>query len=211
MLTMSELARQWEDYLAKERNLIIYHPDDPLRAALAHGALLGVKAAGLPEGMLAAVVATIESASVTLPLGVGGRSLVLLSRSAIADPVTHMEVVGHEGHHDQQSDTIGHAQSAVDYILSLRLRAAREADAYAVGLFIRYVLTGYLDVESAVRALRSDTYDLDGEGLNLAEGFLRSHLATIGAGLCPNLTTARLFLTWLRQVAPERIVPALAA
>ena len=85
-------------------------------------------------------------------------------------------------------------------------RARAEADAYAVGLFVGYLLTGMLPtLDGALASLSSDTYHLAADEVALGRGVLESHLTTMASGLCPPLTIAVDVLAWLRAPHPELI------
>lgn len=197
------LFQRLADHLARTRGLVIVGPDDPVRRAVVEGARLGLRLAGVDPG---AVLDRLDTISVCLPLGAGGRSLVLLSRAAMTDAVRACETLGHEAHHDRQSDDGGHARHAWDYALSSELRARYEADAYAVGLWVRYLLTGEPpELHGALVALGGPTYHLSAGDRSLAEGVLTSHVDAIRAGQCPPITTAAEILEWFRTQAPEVI------
>ena len=191
-------------HLASTQGLSILGPDDPIRRIVIEGARLAMRLAGTdPDPWLQ----RLDTLSLCLPLGVGGRSVVLLSRAALADPISAVVVLAHEAHHDRQSDTGGHVRHAWDYLVSSELRARYEAEAYAVGLWAQYLLTGQTpDARGAMAALGAPTYHLDAGDVALAEGILASHVATIRAGVCPPLSTALDLLRWLREHHPDAIV-----
>jgi hypothetical protein len=197
--------QRYAEHLSATQGLVVVGPDDPVRRAVVEGARVGLRLAGVdPEPILG----RLDTLSVCLPLGVGGRSLVLLSRAAMQSADRAMETLGHEAHHDRQSDRGGHVRHAWDYVASPELRARFEAEAYAVGLWARYLLTGQVpDPHGSLVALGGPTYHL-GEGeLSLASGVLLSHVDTIRKGMCPPISTAVELLGWLRVEAPECIVP----
>jgi hypothetical protein len=97
-------------------------------------------------------------------------------------------------------------RTSIDYVASPELRARAEADAYAVGLFVGYLLTGMLPtLDGALASLSSDTYHLAADEVALGRGVLESHLTTMASGLCPPLTIAVDVLAWLRATHPELI------
>lgn len=204
MLTMPQ-AHALGDHLAGLHRTTIVTPDDaPARAARA---ILSALGRGVPA--LADLVAELEvranRVSVTLPTP--GGSLVILSPAAVADPLRYAMTVAHELVHADQRDEAGFAQVAVDYLAAPELRARAEADAYAVGLWVAYLLTGVLpSIDDAVRSLSSDTYHLEPEHVELGRGVLLSHVETMAQGLAPPLRVAVEVLAWLRAEAPEAIV-----
>ena len=122
-----------------------------------------------------------EHVSVTLPTP--WSPVIVLSPAAVADAVTECATLAHEWTHVGQLARAGRVQGAVDYT-SGELRAQREADAYAAGLWLRYVLTGALP--DAAPAL-SSLYHLDAGDAALATAIIASHLDTIRAGALPPL------------------------
>jgi hypothetical protein len=203
---MSDLwpvARGLADHLASVRGLTIVEPGNPYRRALMGGASLALRLVGIDPAPL---VDRMERTSACLPLGVGNRSLVLLSDHAVSDAVTFAAVVSHEGHHDAQEDEAGHLRGAWDYLASAEVRAKRDADAYAVGIFVRYLLTGEpVEDHGALASLESGPYHLGPGEVSLCRGLLLSHLASMRAGVCPPLSTAALALAYLRAHHPAGI------
>lgn len=201
--TMSVFAA-YAEHLAATRGITVVGPDDPIRRIVVEGARVGLRLAGLDPG---AILDRLDTISVCLPLGVGGRSLVLLSRAAMRSAEGAMETLAHEAHHDRQSDDGGHLRHAWDYAVSAELRARYEAEAYAVGLWARYLLTGQKpEAHDSLVSLGGGTYHLGEGDLSLAAGVLTSHVDSIRAGVCPPLSTAAELLAWLRAEAPEAIV-----
>lgn len=78
-----------------------------------------------------------------------------------------------------------------------------EGDAYAVTQSIHEYLTGH--PQPLVDCLRPlvESYNLLGNGAQMAESILRSHYATIAAGLVPNVTMALVARAWLEANAPD--------
>ena len=205
MLTLTQ-ARALGAHLAGLHRTTIVEPGDA--PAVAARAMLAALGRGVPA--LADLVAALEvrasHVSVTIPTPAG--SLVILSPAAVADPMRYASTVAHEVTHAKQRDDAGFAQVAVDYVASPELRARAEADAYAVGLWVEYLLTGsFPTADDAVRSLSSDTYHLAAEEVELGRGVLESHLATMAQGLPPPLPVAVEALAWLRAHAPDAIVP----
>ena len=197
------VANGLRHHLSVVRGVTFVNSDNPLRAALVEGAKWGLKLAGISDpGFLN----KIERTSVCIPLVVGNQSLVLLSSEDARDPVTYAEAVAHQAHHDAQSDDGGHVRVAWEYVISDELRAKREADAYAVGVWTRYLLTGLIlsDSDSLVE-LETGPHHLDVGNLSLCRGVLVSHLATIRSGSCPPISTAKVILDYLKSNHPGSI------
>lgn len=204
MLSMPQ-AHALGAHLAGLHRTTIVEPDDaPARVARA---ILSALGHGVPA--LASLVADLEvrasRVSVTLPTP--GGSLVILSPAAVADPVRYAVTVAHELVHADQRDAAGAVQVAADYLAAPELRARAEADAYSVGLWVAYLLTGVMPtVDAAVASLASDTYHLAPDEVELGRGVLLSHVETIAQGLAPPLRVAVEALAWLRANAPASIV-----
>ncbi len=204
MLSMPQ-AHALGAHLAGLHRTTIVEPDDaPARVARA---ILSALGHGVPA--LASLVADLEvrasRVSVTLPTP--GGSLVILSPAAVADPLRYAVTVAHELVHADQRDAAGAVQVAADYLAAPELRARAEADAYSVGLWVAYLLTGVMPtVDAAVTSLASDTYHLAPDEVELGRGVLLSHVETIAQGLAPPLRVAVEALAWLRANAPEAIV-----
>ena len=181
---------------------------DHVGAVVARG-LLRALSAGIPAAapVVDALLARADRVSVTIPLLAGG-CLVVLSPAATADALTHCEVTAHEHQHAAYIDAEPDAAVIVDYLGSGELRAVREAEAYAVGMWTRYLLTGVVpDLARELAALGSDTYHLDAGDLATARATLESHVDTIRAGCVPPLRMCRVVLEVLQQHHPEAIVP----
>ena len=204
MLSMPQ-AHALGAHLAGLHRTTIVEPDDaPARVARA---ILSALGHGVPA--LASLVADLEvrasRVSVTLPTP--GGSLVILSPAAVADPLRYAVTVAHELVHADQRDAAGAVQVAADYLAAPELRARAEADAYSVGLWVAYLLTGVMPtVDAAVASLASDTYHLAPDEVELGRGVLLSHVETIAQGLEPPLRVAVEALAWLRANAPASIV-----
>ena len=107
--------------------------------------------------------------------------------------------------HAAQLDAAGSIQGSIDYVASSELRARAEADAYAVGVYVSYLLSGIAPRNEAIMSLASNLYHLAPEDVDLARGILSSHLATMKGGAVPPIQTALEAMTWLRLNAPDSI------
>jgi len=181
---------------------------DHLGAVIARG-LLRTLSAAIPGAapVVDALLARADRVSVTIPLLAGG-CLVVLSPAAVADPLGRCEVVAHEHQHAAVIARDADLDVIVDYLGSGELRALREAEAYAVGMWARYLLSGALpDLAHETAALSSDTYHLAGADVATARATLESHLDTMRAGAVPPLRVCRDVLEILAAHHPEAIVP----
>lgn len=172
-------------------------------------ALLSALSTGLPGAgvVVDALLARADHTSVTIPLLAGG-CLIVLAPQHVADPLTRCEVVCHEMQHAAVIARDADLDVIVDYLGSGELRGLREAEAYAVGLWTRYLLTGEAPTLDGVRAsLASDAYHLDAGDQATALSTMESHLDTIRAGAVPPLGVCRAVLDVLRTHHPEAIVP----
>ena len=203
MLTL-DISQALGAHLAASRGAHVVTPDEaPARAARALLAALA-RVAPVLSDLAAELEVRANRVSVTVPTPAG--PVIVLSPSAVADPERYAATVAHEMQHAQQLDAGGAVRTSIDYVASPELRARAEADAYAVGLFVRYALTGSLPrADDAVASLSSDTYHLAPEEVTLGAGVLASHLATMAAGGVPPLTVAVDVLAWLRSEHPELI------
>lgn len=155
------------------------------------------------EGLLARASHT----SITVPLLAGG-CLIVLAPQHVADPLTRCEVVCHEMQHAAYIDAEPDGAVIVDYLGSGELRGLREAEAYAVGMWTLYLLTGDLPtLDRALGALASDAYHLDDGDQATARSTLESHLDTMRAGSVPPLRVCRAVLAALMEHHPDAIVP----
>jgi hypothetical protein len=172
-------------------------------------ALLSALSTGLPGAgvVVDALLARADHTSVTIPLLAGG-CLIVLAPQHVADPLTRCEVVCHEMQHAAVIARDADLDVIVDYLGSGELRGLREAEAYCVGLWTRYLLTGEAPTLDGVRAsLASDAYHLDAGDQATALSTMESHLDTIRAGAVPPLSVCRAVLEVLRAHHPEAIVP----
>ncbi len=203
MLTL-DVSEALGAHLAALHGAHVVTPDDA--PAVAARAMLSALARAVPAlaGLAAELEVRANRVSVTVPTPAG--TVIVLSPAAVADPLRYAETVAHEFQHDQQLDEGGAVRTSIDYVASPELRARAEADAYAVGLWVHYLLTGALpSADSAVASLSSDTYHLAPEEVTLGAGVLASHIATMRAGSVPPLTVAVEVLAWLRTEHPELI------
>ena len=188
--------RRIEAALTAWRPFTVIRPGDPAHVAVVgvYRALVGV----LPEalrGVASIVLGSLEerSATVSVTLATPLDPVVVLSPAAVADDVMHCCVLVHEGCHVATIARDGRAQVIVDYLGSGELRAQREADAAAAGLWMRYVLTGDLPADAPTL---SDLYHLDAGDAAMARAIIAAHLATIRAGVCPNLDVCVVLARW---------------
>lgn len=198
------IARALGAHLAAKHGALVVGPDDA--PAVAARAILSALGRAVP--VLSDLVAELEvraaRVSVTVPTPAG--TAIILSPAAVADPVRYACTVAHEMQHDVQLDQGGAVRTSIDYVASPELRARAEADAYAVGLWVAYLLTGVLPtLDAAIESLSSETYHLAADEVALGRGVLESHLASMTAGLCPPLTIAVDVLAWLRSTHPDLI------
>jgi len=209
MISM-EQARALGAHLAAQHGATILHPDDPIPAAVR----TALEAAGELSPVVApaarAILSHLDRVSTTLP---GGPlpTLILLSPAAVATPEGYARTVAHEAQHAVQIAEAGDVQISVDYLLAPSLRARAEADAYAVGLCVEWLLTGVLPtLDGPLASLSGGTYHLDAPDVLLAGGLLDVHLDAMRGGLLPPLTVAVETYRWLRTHAPEALRVTLA-
>lgn len=192
----TDRARAFADHLAGLHRATIVAPTDP--AAVGARAIIAALAHLSPAlDQIAADLEThLERVSICIPTP--GGSLILLSPSAVADPVRYAMTAAHECQHAAQREALGFGQVIIDYVASPELRARAEADAYSVGLWVGYLLTGILPLASdAMASLASSTYHLAPEEIELARGVVESHLESMASGLPPPLTVAVEAHAWL--------------
>ena len=180
------------------RPFTVIRPGDPAHVAIVgvYRALVGVLPAAL-RGVTSIILGGLEerSATVSVTLATPLDPVVVLSPAAVADDVTHAATLAHEATHVGVIANDGRAQTVVDYLGSGELRAQREADASAAGLWVRYVLTGELPAEATTLA---DLYHLDAGDAAMARQIIAAHLATIRAGVVPNLDVCVVLAKWFR-------------
>lgn len=188
--------RRIEAALTAWRPFTVIRPGDPAHVAVVgvYRALVGVLPDAL-RGVAGIVLGSLEerSASVSVTLATPLDPVVVLSPRAVADDVTHVSTLVHEATHVAVIARDGRAQVVVDYLGSGELRAQREADACAAGLWVRYVLTGDLPVDAPTL---SDVYHLDAGDAAMARAIIAAHLATIHAGVVPNLDVCVVLAKW---------------
>lgn len=164
-------------------------------ATTLYGALVGSLPApvrAVTGGVLSSLDDLSQRVSVTIATPLD--PVIVLSPAAVADPVTEAATLAHEWCHVAQIAHAGRAQSVVDYLGSDELRAQREADAAAAGLWMRYVLTGDLPADAPTLG---DLYHLDAGDAAMARAIIASHLATIRAGVCPPLDVCVRLSQWI--------------
>jgi len=204
---LSLVAATLERELSDRYRSTIVGPDH-VAAVVARGLLRALSAA-IPGASLIvdAIIARADHTSVTIPLLAGG-CLVVLAPQHAADALTRCEVVAHEHQHAAHIDAEPDAAVIVDYLGSGELRGLREAEAYAVGMWTRYLLTGDVpDLARELESLSSDTYHLGAGDIATARATLESHVDTIRAGCVPPLRVCRAVLEVLQQHHPDAIVP----
>ena len=147
-----------------------------------------------------------EHVSITIPTPIGTE--IILAPAAVATPEGYAETISHECEHADQVTELGGLASVRDYLGSGELRATREGRAYATGVWTRYLLTGVLPtIDDAMSPMATGLYHLAHGDLELARGIVTSALASIAAGAMPPSRVALAVLSWLRQHAPDAIVP----
>lgn len=119
-------------------------------------------------------------------------SLIVLSPADVADATTECVALAHQFQHRSTAIRDGFLQSVTDYT-SGELRAQREAGASAAGLWLRYVLTGDLPADAPTLG---DLYHLDAGDAAMARQIIAAHLATIRAGVVPNLDVCVVLARW---------------
>ena len=201
-------VRALRDHLATTFGLTYVDPRDKAASLALRGVALATHAAaafvGRTLGLDAAALGDLVPDLATTSLTLG--PLVVLSDAAVASPLSELETIVHEAQHGAQEADGGFFRAAIDY-LSAELRARAEADAYAAGLFARWLVTGIaVDPEEAVARLVSGAYHLAPGELALARGIVRSHVATIGERLCPPLSAAIETLAFLHKFDRSAIV-----
>jgi len=195
----TDQARAFADHLASLHRATIVAPSDP--AAVGARAIIAALAHLSPalDEIAADLETHLERVSITIPTP--GGSLILLSPSAVADPWLYAMTAAHECQHAAQREALGFGQVIIDYVGSPELRARAEADAYACGLYVGFLLTGVLPLASeAMASLASATYHLAPEDIELARGVVESHLESMSSGLPPPITVAVEAHAWLSQL-----------
>jgi len=173
-------------------------------ATALYGALVGA----LPDALrplASGALSSLEALSqrVTVTIATPLDPVIVMSPAAVSDPVAEAATLAHEWCHVAQIAHAGRTQVVVDYLGSGELRAQREADACAAGLWMRYVLTGELPETAPTLG---DLYHLDAGDAALARSILASHLATIRAGVCPPLDVCVRLSQWIHATPLD--VPA---
>ena len=196
MLTLTQ-SRDLVAHLAVRRNALVVEPTDAVPTILRNV----LRLVGVP-----AAFARFDTVSRTIPAP--GPTLILMADRAVASPIDYACTGGHECHHASQIATVGDAQTAVDYLLSTELRGAREGEAYAVGLGMRWLLTGFEPtVEEAMASLGGGLYHLPPEDLELARGVVTSAVETMRGGLLPPYQVLIDAERWLRERGIATVIP----
>lgn len=208
MITLDQ-THELGAFLASRHGCTIIDPTEQPGAAIS-AAIDGITALSPVVKLLVDAIDSLQrGASHTLPIpGTSPcRSLVILSRDAVATPVGYAATVAHETQHGAQGVAAGSGQVLVDYLLSTELRGLREAQAYSVGLFVRHLLTGDpYDVDAAIASLSSPMYGLGADDIELARHTLAGHAVLVDRRHPPPLVVAVEALAWLREHAPDAIV-----
>ena len=201
------IARAFVAHLSTLHHTAVVHYDDPKRE-FASTLLDGLARLNPILRTLADQIAVRTAhTSVTLPTPVG--ALIILSPMT-SDPLQCAETGAHEHQHAVQFSDTSMLQAIIDYV-EPELRAKMEADGYAVGLALKWFLTGVLPtLDDAMDSLSREAYLLTADELPLCRGILESHLATMRAGLCPPLTVAIEALAWFRAEHPELVLAEVA-
>lgn len=205
-----EIVRGLRDYFSAQYGLTYLDPRDPGTKFLRDGLRFGGRAAaefvgrqtGLPADTIAGAVPDLARVSFT------AGPLVVLSEAAVATLDEEVDTVSHEAQHGAYEKFDGLGTAIVDQ-LRAETRARNEADAYATGFFVRFLLTGKsFNDDDVVEHLRVGPYHLAVPELLLARGNARVHLRTIRDGICPPTYAARDALDWLRKNARDDIAVA---
>lgn len=207
MSAQQRAAQGLWDHLAGLPGVVVVTPDSPLRTTVLAVAAAVLTQAGVLGRFLVEQLERLDTLSMCLPVpGLG--HLVLMSQAAMRDAVSGVSTLAHDVCHRDQGEREGVARNALDYVLSPELRAAREAEAYVVGLWTRYLLTGEMpEPQGVLASISGDTYHLAAADIDLARGIIASHLATIRGGVCPPIGTALTVLRYLQASHPAAIVP----
>lgn len=201
MITL-DTARRCAADLARGATLL--YPND-LDARLDEASkLAGAEAAlvlALVRPLLALAAARVAGVTTWLP-GVG--AIIVLTARALVDGPTLLAVVAHELVHRRQIEVSGPVQAGVDYTND-ELRALREAEA-AVGLWVRYLVTGVRPSPDDAGVVASDLYHLDDGDRAFGRAIVVGLLSTIDTGAVPPHSVARAVLAWLLEHAPAAIL-----
>lgn len=196
-------------HVASLHGCTVLTPDSPV-AEIASTLIAGVSdLVPVVHTLVEAMGALLGGSSHTLPIpGTSPcRSVVMLSRDAVATPAGYAETGCHECQHGAQGQAVGSGQVLVDYIMSAELRGLREAHAYSVGMFVRHVVDGTpYSVDAAIASLSSPLYALGADDLELARHILDGHALLVDRKRPPPLSVAVEALKWLRANAADAIV-----
>ena len=175
MSAIAIAAKVLQDFLSSEFGFTVHDKEtSTLMKAVAFGMDVGSAfSPGLPKG---------EDFMTRFATTIGKE--VFLPKSIRDNPASLIEVVTHEAQHVIQfNDT--HVEFAWFYLTDASARAQFEADAYASGIAVRSWLTGQAPTDSIPWVLDTlvQSYHLKPEDKTYAETALKSHMASIGAGL----------------------------
>lgn len=201
MITL-DTARRCAADLSRSSTLL--YPDD-IEAKLAEAA----KLAGAEAALVLALVRPLLSLATSRVAGVttwvpGVGVIIILTARALADGPTLLATLAHELVHRRQIEVGGPIQAGVDYVND-ELRALREAEA-AVGLWVRYLVTGVRPSPDDAGVVASDLYHLDPGDRAFARAVVEGVLSVIDTGAVPPHSVARAVLAWLREHEPAAIL-----
>lgn len=144
----------------------------------------------------------MKNVSLTLPTPFS--TLILLSERAVSEGSLYMATLAHELVHVAQIKSVGAIQVGVDYA-DQEWRAVREGEAGGVGLWVRYVVTGFLPEATEAGVSSSDLYHLDDAHKKFGRSIVQSALLTSYTSAVPPHSVAIDVLEWLQKHAPDTI------
>jgi hypothetical protein len=193
MSDLATAAQALQAHLAAQFGLTVHDKEtSTLMKAIAFGMDVGSAfSSGLPKGgdFMTRFATTV------------GKD-VFLPQSIRDNPLSVLEVVTHEAQHVVQfNDT--DIEFAWFYLTDASARAQFEADAYASGIAVRCWLTGQPHTDSIPWVLDSlvKSYHLKAEDRVYAEAALKSHMASLSAGVVTTRAAATA-LDFLNQKYP---------
>jgi hypothetical protein len=194
MTDLAIVAKKLQEHLSVEYGSTVENKEDStLMKAVSFGMDIGSNfSSGLPGGAdFMTRFATTLAKTIYLP------------KSIRENPLSLCEVVTHENEHVLQFiDT--NVEFAWFYLTDSVARAQFEADAYASGIAVRSWLTGQAPTDSIPWVLDTlvQSYHLKPEDKPYAETALKSHMASIGAGLYMT-RSARSAIDFLTKNYPD--------
>lgn len=194
MTDLAIVAKKLQEHLSVEYGSTVENKEDStLMRAVSFGMDIGSNfSSGLPGGAdFMTRFATTLAKTIYLP------------KSIRENPLSLCEVVTHENEHVLQFiDT--NVEFAWFYLTDSVARAQFEADAYASGIAVRSWLTGHAPTDSIPWVLDTlvQSYHLKPEDKPYAETALKSHMASIGAGLYMT-RSARSAIEFLTKNFPD--------